>query len=240
MTNSKFMPRREQVYKFLEGRLHNVKKVYRTLTARDERYVRDYLANHPVAKLQIGAGKNLREGWLNTNWYPVANSAVFLNATKPFPMPDACFDYAYSEHVIEHVPEPGGANMIRETFRVLKPGGKFRLSTPDIGFLVRLLEPNPTELEERYIRWAGVPTHGSSAPTALSVVNLFVREWGHQFIYDEATLAESMRAAGFVDVKPFKVLESDDPELQGLENIERMEEGFLQLETMTLQGTKPF
>jgi hypothetical protein len=66
-----------------------------------------------------------------------------------------------------------------------------------------------------------------------------MRQWGHTFIYDEATLAESMRAVGFVDVKPFKVLESDDPELQGLENVDRMEEGFLQLETMTLQGTKP-
>ena len=82
-------------------------------------------------------------------------------------------------------------------------------------------------------------TQGSESPTALSVVNNFVRAWGHTFIYDEATLAASMRAAGFVDIKPFKILESDTHELRGLENIGRMEDGFLQLETMTLQGTKP-
>jgi predicted SAM-dependent methyltransferase len=201
--------------------------------------VRNYLAKSQVPKLHIGAGKNLLRDWLNTNWYPNTNAAVFLDATKPFPLPTTSFDYAYSEHMIEHLTEPGGANMIREAFRVLKPGGKFRLSTPDINFLFRLMRPDLSELEERYIRWAGVPTQGDDGPTALSVVNNFVRAWGHTFIYDEPTLAASMRAAGFVEIKPFKVLESDDPELRGLEYVARMDEGFLQLETMTIEGTKP-
>jgi predicted SAM-dependent methyltransferase len=229
----------DRVREFLQGTLHNVIKVYRKLTARDQRYIRNYLATHPIAKLQIGAGHNLRAGWLNTNWYPNTNAAVLLDATNPFPLSDASFDYVHSEHVIEHLPEPGGANLIRETFRILKPGGKFRMATPDINFLFRLMKTDLGELEQRYIRWAGVPTHGSNGPTPLSVVNKFVREWGHLFIYDEPTLAASMRAAGFTDIKTFNILESDDPELEGLENAARMEDGFLQLETMTLEGTKP-
>jgi predicted SAM-dependent methyltransferase len=201
--------------------------------------VRRYLATSAVPKLHIGAGKNLLSGWLNTNWYPNTNAAVFLDATKRFRLPSDSFDYAYSEHMIEHLTEPGGANMIREAFRVLKPGGKFRLSTPDINFLIRLMRSDLSDVEKQYIRWAGVPTQGDEGPTALSVVNNFVRAWGHTFIYDEPTLAASMRAAGFIDITPFKVLESDDPELAGLENVGRMGEGFLQLETMTLQGSKP-
>lgn len=234
-----FSPRVTRVLAVLEGTRHNVTKVYRKLTNRDERYVRKYLATHDVTKLHIGAGKNVLAGWLNTNWYPNTNSAVFMDATKPFPLPTASFDFAYSEHMIEHLPEPGGASMIRETFRVLKPGGKFRLSTPDINFLFRLMAPEPSELELRYTRWAGFPTQGSTDATALSVVNNFVRAWGHTFIYDEPTLAASMRAAGFVDIKPFKILESEWPELSGLENVARMDDGFLQLETMTLEGRKP-
>jgi predicted SAM-dependent methyltransferase len=216
-----------------------VTKGFRKLTARDERFIRRYFESTSVPKLHIGAGKNLLPGWLNTNWYPNTNAAIFLDATKPFPLPSASFDYAYSEHMIEHLPEAGGGNMIRETFRVLKPGGTFRISTPDINFLVHLMNPDLTEVERRYIRWAGVRTHGSDSPTALSVVNNFVRAWGHTFIYDEPSLTASMRAAGFVDIKPFKILESDTPELRGLENVGRMEDGFLQLETMTLEGTKP-
>ena len=239
MNKRRLSLRDERVRSFVEGSLHYTKRGYRRLTARDERRVRDYLAGNSVKKLQIGAGTNLREGWLNTNWYPKANSAVFLDATEPFPFPSEVFDYIYSEHVIEHIPEAGGATLIRESFRVLKPGGKLRLSTPDINFLIGLMKPDISDTEQRYVRFAGYPTQGSDGPTPLSVFNMFMRQWGHTFIYDEATLAESMRAVGFVDVKPFKVLESDDPELQGLENVDRMEEGFLQLETMTLQGTKP-
>lgn len=216
-------------------------RVERRITGIDRRRVAEYLAGDGPKKLQIGAGYNLRPGWLNTNWFggDLKGNAILMDATVAFPLPDNSFDYVYSEHVIEHLPEPGGASLLRESYRVLKPGGKIRISTPDINFLFRLMEPELPELEKRYVRSSGLITHGASEPTPLSVVNRFVRDWGHQFIYDPEALEASMRAAGFESVAAFKVSQSDDPEFRNLENVDRMENGFLQLETMTLQGHKP-
>ena len=45
--------------------------------------------------------------------------------------PDASFNMVVSGQSIEHVTEEEGDQMIRETFRVLKPGGYFCLDTPN-------------------------------------------------------------------------------------------------------------
>lgn len=55
------------------------------------------------------------------------------------PEPDACFDYAISNSVLEHIPnlEP----VIKELGRVLKPGGKFYFTVPFSGFHTNLDGP---------------------------------------------------------------------------------------------------
>jgi hypothetical protein len=50
-----------------------------------------------------------------------------------------------------------------------------------------------------------------------ATLNLFVRAWGHQFLYDPASLHGALTAAGFTDVKDVKLDASDDPQLRGLE-----------------------
>ena len=41
---------------------------------------------------------------------------------------------------------------------------------------------------------------------------------------------------GFFKIKRMALNVSEDPELQGLEHVERLPPGFLELETMTLEG----
>ena len=65
-----------------------------------------------------------------------------------------------------------------------------------------------------------------------------MRDWGHLFIYDEKTLTDLFESMGFHSVKSYKLMESNDENLQGLENISRQPDGFLQLESFTLEATK--
>ena len=84
----------------------------------------------------------------------------------------------------------------------------------------------------RYIKWATdqfVPW--ASRPSSAFVINNFVRDWGHIFIFDEPTLSEAFELAGFENTKSCF--------LGPLENKSRMPDGFLELESFTLEGTKP-
>jgi predicted SAM-dependent methyltransferase len=199
----------------------------------------EYLATHAVAKLQVGCGGNVLPGWLNTDgqmdgW--VHPQSVRLDATQPFPLPDCAFDYVYSEHMIEHITWTQGQLMLQECFRVMKPGGRIRISCPDINFLIKLYQ-DPDELDQAYM--AHTTPAWAPYPSAIFTFNNFVRDWGHKFIYDQETLSLSLQAAGFETVTSHRVRESADPNLQNLEIVSRMPEGMLQLETMTLEAVKP-
>jgi predicted SAM-dependent methyltransferase len=189
-----------------------------------------------VKKLNIGCGDHPLDGWFNTDLNPCHPQIARLDATQPFVFPDGYFDYVFSEHMIEHVPYAGARVMLYECRRVLKPGGKIRISTPNLEFLLELLEPPLQDIETGYIAWACREFNPGMPATAVTVLNNFVRCWGHQFIYDPRTLVMLMAEAGFTGFRDRLITLSEDPELADLENDGRMPEGFLQLETMTIEA----
>lgn len=57
------------------------------------------------------------------------NSERVVGSILEIPFPDNTFDFVVSSEVIEHTPDPYKA--LHEIYRVLKPGGKMVLSTPN-------------------------------------------------------------------------------------------------------------
>jgi SAM-dependent methyltransferase len=49
---------------------------------------------------------------------------------RALPFDDASFDHAYSVSVLEHIPEPGDEQALRELARVVKPGGRVVVTLP--------------------------------------------------------------------------------------------------------------
>jgi len=130
--------------------------------------------------------------------------------------------------------------MLSECHRILKPGGRIRIATPDLSFLIDLYAPYKSELQNDYIRWAldnfvpDVP-----APLDTFVINNFVRDWGHKFIYDQKVLRLSLENVGFLNIVKRNLNESGHEDLRELENESRMPNGFLALETIVLEAEKP-
>jgi predicted SAM-dependent methyltransferase len=205
----------------------------------DVEKIEEYLRQHAIKKLQIGSGINILKGWLNSDLHASRNT-VSVDATKTFPFEGDVFHYVYSEHMIEHIDFTEGLHMLSECYRVLKPGGKIRIATPDLAFLIDLYRADKSPLQEEYIRWS-IDTFAEHAPgyEDTYVINSFVRSWGHQFIYDEKVLRASLEKTCFTDVRPCEVRESTDEHLRGLENESRMPAGFLRLETFVMEATKP-
>lgn len=188
-------------------------------------------------KLNIGSGDHPLPGWWNTDLNPCHPSITQLDATQRFPFNDGIFSRVFSEHMIEHVPYAGGLAMLRECNRVLEPGGRIRISTPNLNFLIDLVR-RFDKIDLDYIAWACGVFNPGEPVRAATVFNNFVRAWGHQFIYDRDTLSTALLAAGFVKIRAHGLQQSEDLEFRGLENDTRMPPGFLALETMTLEAEK--
>jgi predicted SAM-dependent methyltransferase len=198
----------------------------------------DYLQKTTTPKLHIGSGWRPLDGWLNTD-LELIPGVMQMDATQRFPFGDGTFQYVYTEHMIEHVPYPQGKYMLRECHRVMRNGGVIRVITPDLAAIVRLYRGDLSADQKRYLSWfcqTFVPEQ--YPPDAVSAINAMFRLWGHQFIYDEATLADAMSAAGFSSVTRRVLGESDDSDLQNLGNEQRYPEGLLDYESLTLEGCK--
>src|SRR4030043_1811386 len=88
-------------------------------------------------RINIGAGKFRKDGWTNIDH---ASSHYYKNKIDVdidllsefyFPIQNGSVLAAYGSHVIEHLPDSAVQKMIAETFRVLAPGGIFRITCPD-------------------------------------------------------------------------------------------------------------
>lgn len=203
------------------------------------RLISSYLAKHRPAKLHIGCLEHPLSGWLNTEygWGP-PRGVLYLDATQVFPLDSNCFDYIFSEHMIEHVPLAGALNMLTECYRVLKPGGRIRISTPPLEFLLDLMT-RPSADHLRYAEYH-YREHLPDAPLKVpaAIVNDYYRAWGHQFVHDRQSLATLLLKAGFVNLQEFPINVSGDEHLRGLENERRMPEGLLAITTMTFEGER--
>lgn len=219
-----------------EPRLTNA---VRAVTGKDGRLIQRYLATHQVRGLHIGCGGNHLAGWLNTELCPRGDE-IFLDATRRFPLPDASFDFVYSEHMIEHIPFTAAVGMMGECYRILRPGGILRIVTPDMVFLRTLLEEPVVPAVAAYLAYAHAE-HNVDGPrgSGLHVFNHFVRAWGHQFIYDEPSLTALLCGAGFTGVATRRLTESPHERLRGLAKTDRMPAGFLEMESVTVEGQKP-
>jgi predicted SAM-dependent methyltransferase len=203
-----------------------------------ERYFRD----NQVRRLQLGASNSPIKGWLNTDVLPTRRDGVYLDATRRFPFRDNTFDYVCSEHMIEHIEYPDALFMLRQCFRVLKPGGKIRMSTPDLRVLVGLFSKEKTAAQSFYVDWMTKKfLPNVSYCKEVFLINNSVRAWGHQFLYDRETIEITMKEIGFENIRYYRPGVSDDENLLGIESHGSVMgcEEINQFEAFAVEGSVP-
>lgn len=223
------------IYRSLQRRFRSAARAVRAV---DRRIVNRYFAEARAPKLHIGCGDHLLADWLNSDKAPRSANVMYLDATRRFPFPDATFAYVYGEHVIGDLSFQQAGVMLRECFRTLAPGGKIRIATPDLAFLIGLYEERQTsDIQRRYMEWFSAQTKSPRSGGGF-LVNYYAKAWGLEFVYDEPILREAMATAGFMCIAKRGLNESDDAALRNLENEERLPDGFLRMESLILEGTK--
>lgn len=161
------------------------------------------LAGRPAAsvelKLQLGCGANVLPDWINTDSAP-GPTADYVDFNKRLPFVDDLFAAVFLEHTIEHVSKAEARSVVAEVFRILRPGGWFRLVTPSLENLARMVVEPQAETSQRYLAWFRQYSVNPAA-TLADAVNLIFYGHGHRHIYSSDDLADVLRSAGFVDIR---------------------------------------
>ena len=209
---------------------------------------RNYLDNAPQAKLQIGCGYNLIDGWLNTDLEPTSKEVAFLDASKTFAFEDNTFEFIFSEHIFEHLTFNDSCTMLSECFRVLKPNGVIRIAIPHADFLFKIYQNPKLQIHKDYIKWATV-NHCKDIATFLDqdeenyseiyVINNFYRDWGHEVLHNYDSLEKLLLKFEFSDIKQEEVGYSQHAEICNMERHgDIIPEQFNKLETLVVEAKK--
>jgi SAM-dependent methyltransferase len=120
---------------------------------------------------------SLIPGWFNTDLLPTRSEVVYLDATRRFPFKNNTFDYVHSEHMIEHIEYDSALFMLRECIRLLRPGGKIPMSTPDLRVLAGLLFNETTPAQSFYVDW--MTTNSCPMPLPAMKYSLSTTRFAH-------------------------------------------------------------
>jgi predicted SAM-dependent methyltransferase len=154
-------------------------------------------------KLHLGSGPQVLPGWVNVDKDRYRGVKV-RDVRKGLPFKNVSFVFA--EHFIEHLSYDEALRLMKECRRVLRDDGVLRLSTPNLDW-VWATHYTLTEPEKKV--------------AACFYLNRAFRGWGHQFLYNQETLAATLQDAGFADIRRVEYGQSEHPELQGLERHEK-------------------
>jgi predicted SAM-dependent methyltransferase len=149
-------------------------------------HLRRWLANPGDLILNLGGGGNCLAECFTVDID--ARADAYVDVTRPLPMPECSVAAIFCEEVIEHVDLPAGRRLLAECFRILRPGGMLRLTTPDLGYFARRVLADPAEPAE---------------------INSIFFGHGHRHLYTQESLTGACLATGFVNPRPSRY---QDPE----------------------------
>jgi predicted SAM-dependent methyltransferase len=130
------------------------------------------------------------KGWVNVDRARDPEVQVVWDLSTGLPFPDSSCAAVFSEHFIEHITKPDAARLLSECYRILKPGGILRVSTPDAELFLRSYAGDQEFLAH--------PSFSQAIDTPVDRVNYMMREYGlHLWSYDEELLTLMLKRAGF-------------------------------------------
>ena len=127
-----------------------------------------------------------------------ASYFIALDISEKLPFEDECFEWAYSEHLIEHVSLDVGVEWLTEVRRTLEPGGLLRVTTPDLRKYASDYLNGDSFFAEHRQRISGMIRHAPAMPQRPAfMLNQIFWYYGHRWIYDADELRFALSEAGF-------------------------------------------
>jgi SAM-dependent methyltransferase len=202
------------------------------------------LAKHPTFRKILAS---LRLMSAESAGIPWSRDIFVHDVRKPLPFPDGSAIAVYASHVLEHLYREQGQQLVRESFRVLAPGGIIRVVVPDLKNCVReylgerpfgelspsqkALPPGDLLNERLLMRWPSP----SKRLTLYRIYELSEDFHSHKWMYDEDSLSSLIRSVGFASVMRKEYAESLIQNITHVEDSSRILNGA----GVCIEGRKP-
>ena len=160
-----------------------------------------------MKKINVGGGKHWhKDGWENIDLGLGHNlNQGYLKNYK-----DNSVDIIYTSHCIEHLPWKNVDNVLKDLYRILKPGGLIRIVLPDVDIMWKIIKNKDRDILERnnpgYYRSGG----GGALSNEFCVYELFgydrkgerfLENTMHKAFFNESIINIMLSAAGFSEVE---------------------------------------
>ncbi len=151
-------------------------------------------------------------------------NAMYGDVVKRLPVNDNSAECVFCSHIIEHLSSSDVDLALRESLRILKPGGVFRLVVPDLNWraaqYLSEASDNNVNAGDDFLR----STLLGDESRAKSVSG-FVRDWlgnsAHRWMFDYPGLSHRLAAAGFVAIRRSEFGDSEHASFKDVEMRDR-------------------
>jgi len=177
------------------------------------------LAGKKGLKVNLGCGEDIRPGWVNIDLAPGVDPAAHSDAAfiscdlrLGLPLEEASCDYVYSSHFFEHLEYKHGLQLMRDCHRVLRPGGVFRVSLPNLKGIFDAYLRGDEAYFDLIDKLALLPEVEPGIGTLVDHINYSVYQYGeHKYIYDEDKVILLLQKIGYSSVTLSSYQEGMDP-----------------------------
>jgi predicted SAM-dependent methyltransferase len=156
-------------------------------------------------KIDLGSGaRKGKNGWTTVDICDGCD--LFWNIFLPFPLPDNSVSQIYSSHVLEHFYYKDTLKLIRESYRLLKPNGIFRVCVPNAKIFI------DAYINQQQLDLDGMKNsiYFDRTNTNIDYLNFMAYMGGeHKYMFDEKNLLAVLKEGGFKEVN----LTEFDPEI---------------------------
>lgn len=203
--------------------------------------------------VQYGCGFSAPDGWtsfdasptLRFERIPVIGKLYTKNGTrfpeavrygdiiKGLPLAPNSVARLYASHVLEHLSYQDALQALRHSFDVLQPGGRFRLIVPDLHertkrYLAAAENQSPAAAHD-FMRSSYLGAESRSRSLAGRIQEMLGNS-RHLWMWDEASMAEALRNAGFVNIRRASFGDSGDTAFAAVEAEDRfISEGIVEM-----------
>ena len=152
--------------------------------------------------VNMGCGSNPEQGWVNIDGSAAADIQLFVEADTVLPFQANSVKAIFSEHFLEHIPLNVGRRFMNESFRVLKPGGIFRVVCPDLDVLASMITNKNGDWKQLAQIYENIGDFRPNELTcAAQIINWSFYGHGHCNLYNLEQLKKELENAGFTNVK---------------------------------------